>query len=72
MMGLIRIHVCTECLSPAILYKDCRCVWDKHYPTVELEFEQCECCGHVAEQPAETAFNDIQLGELEPDEPEED
>jgi RNase P subunit RPR2 len=62
-MKLIKEIVCASCHSLAIVDKDCICVWENKYPTIELEFEQCECCGHVSEYPADTEFNMKQLQE---------
>jgi hypothetical protein len=70
-MAIVKLKVCTNCLSPNIIDAECRCVWDKHYPTIELDFEQCDHCGHTSDQPADTAFNDEQLYDPE-EEPEEE
>ena len=70
-MSIIKIFVCTSCQSPAITDKDCICVWESKYPTIELEFEQCDCCGRTSDFPANTKFNDEQLGFTEEEEEEE-
>lgn len=54
---LVKIEVCTSCLSPIIVDPDCICVYQKDYPTIELEFEQCGCCGNTKSHPAFTEFN---------------
>lgn len=57
MKKLIKLKVCSDCQSPDILYRDCRCLYDKNYPVIELEFEQCECCLNISSRPADTEFN---------------
>lgn len=55
--------VCTRCFSVGINDPDCLCAYSGKYNTVELEFEVCDCCGHLIcdGQPAETEFNKKQL-----------
>ncbi len=63
---LQKFKVCTSCLSVNITDNDCICMYQKDYPTIELEFEVCECCGHLIEDgsPADTSFNDQQFTKL--------
>lgn len=65
---LIKINVCIDCLSPNIVDPDCRCVYENFYKHIELEFEECECCGNVADSYADTEFNSEQLEKLNNDE----
>jgi hypothetical protein len=62
-------HVCTSCLAVGLVDKDCICTYSKSYPTIELEFVECECCGHLIRdgRPAETPFNEKQLKEISRD-----
>ena len=62
-MAIVRERVCASCQSLSIVDKNCICVWENKYPTIELEFEMCDHCGHVSEEPADTEFNRIQLGD---------
>ena len=71
-MSIVKLHVCTSCESPSIIDTHCRCMWDNKYPTIELEFEQCDHCGHIEEQPAETEFNHQQWGTNEDEKKEEE
>jgi hypothetical protein len=52
-------EVCVDCYSIGISHIDCICGYQNNYPTIELEFEVCGCCGNVVEDgsPAETQFN---------------
>ena len=68
-MSIVKLYVCTDCQSPGIRDVNCRCVWDNKYPTMELEFELCDCCNHMSDTPADTEFNRIQFGETEDEEP---
>jgi hypothetical protein len=61
----IKYKVCTECLSPGIIDADCICVYSRNYPTIELEFEHCSCCGNTSDEYADTEFNETQLKKLE-------
>jgi hypothetical protein len=56
---LEKVVVCRSCLSDSILYSDCICTYKRNYPTIELEFEVCKCCGNLINdgQPANTEFN---------------
>lgn len=63
--NFVREKVCTSCLSPAIVDVDCICTYSNKYPTIELEFEHCSCCGHTSEDYADTEFNNSQLKQLE-------
>lgn len=58
--------VCTSCYAVGIEHADCVCTYQKDYPTVELEFEVCECCGQLISDgsPADTEFNDAQMDRL--------
>ena len=60
-MKLEIFKVCKQCLSPGITYPDCICCYTNGYPTIELEFEICECCGNIHETPAYTEFNKKQF-----------
>jgi hypothetical protein len=72
-MAIVRETVCASCHSLDIVDKDCVCVWENKYPTVELEFEQCDHCGNISDEPADTEFNRQQTGYYDdPDEPEEE
>jgi len=62
-MSIVRERVCASCHSLSIIDTNCICVWEHNYPTIELEFEMCDHCGHVSEEPADTEFNREQLGE---------
>jgi len=55
--------VCKSCFSIGITDSDCICTYQKKYPTIELEFEFCNCCGKIINDgsPADTDFNDNQL-----------
>lgn len=52
--------VCADCFAVGITQIDCRCTYMNNYPTVELEFEVCKCCGQLLDDgsPANTPFND--------------
>lgn len=54
--------VCDECYSIGIVDNNCRCTYGK-YKTIELEFEVCDCCGHLIRDgiPADTKFNEEQI-----------
>ena len=56
---LVKHTVCRNCLSVGITDKDCICIYSNEYPTITLEFEECECCGHILNDgcPADTEFN---------------
>jgi len=57
--------VCISCRSIGILDIDCICVHSHRYPTIELEFEVCDCCGNPkSDQPADTEFNEKQLQKI--------
>jgi hypothetical protein len=58
--SLVKEKVCTSCLSPHIVDKDCICTYQRNYPTIELEFKKCNCCGQVDYHPADTEFNNEQ------------
>jgi len=62
---LVKLKVCASCQSPEILYNDCICTYSNNYPIIELEFEQCNCCGRTAPHPAETSFNEEQFLKFE-------
>lgn len=58
---LEKFRVCDQCMSVGITDPSCVCS-DSNYKTIELEFEVCDCCGHViCDQPADTEFNLKQL-----------
>jgi len=57
--------VYTLCLSPTITDVDCVCVYHRNYPTVEIEFEHCNCCEHTSDNYADTEFNKTHLKKLE-------
>ena len=55
--------VCETCMSIGITHIDCVCTYMKDYPTVTLEFEVFDCCGHVNDSKIPlTDFNLEQLG----------
>jgi len=59
---LQKFTVCQACLSVGITSPDCICCYSNSYPTIELEFKVCDCCGHVIhEEPADTEFNRSKL-----------
>lgn len=60
-------EVCVNCFSVGISYSDCRCTYQNNYPTIELEFEVCKCCGNLVQDgsPADTEFNKKQFKEYE-------
>lgn len=60
-MKVERIDVCKVCLSASIVDVDCVCVTHSKYETVTIEFEVCECCGQMKDEPADTEFNKKQL-----------
>ena len=56
--------VCEACRSIGIAYLDCVCTYMKNYPTVTVEFEVCDCCGHVNDNEIpDTPFNREALGD---------
>lgn len=61
-MSIQKITVCASCYSVGITLSDCVCTYQHNYPTVELEFEVCDCCGNVKNDgnPTDTEFNDQQ------------
>lgn len=58
-----KIEVCNQCFSETIESVNCQCVTNKVYPTVELEFTICSCCGSTVGngEPCATEFNIRQL-----------
>ena len=62
-MKLEKHEVCISCFSVGISYNDCQCTYQNNYPTIELEFEVCECCGNLISDgtPADTEFNKNQF-----------
>lgn len=54
--------VCDQCYSEGAINLDCGCTHGEYF-LVELEFEVCDCCGHVLEDgnPADTEFNQRQF-----------
>lgn len=60
---LEKFKVCADCYSIGISIYDCVCTYQNGYPTIELEFEVCECCGNVVSDgtPADTSFNTEQI-----------
>ena len=68
MEKILRKHkVCADCFSVGITISDCICTYSRNYPTIELEFEECPCCGNLLNDgnPADTPFNDEQFKKLE-------
>lgn len=63
-MKLVKMRACVDCLTFAIRDPDCVCCYANVYKTVELEFEECECCGNISEEYADTEFNHSQLEKL--------
>lgn len=62
---LVRHYVCVDCYGVGILFSDCRCAYAKQYKMVELEFEECTCCGNFQDgEPADTEFNTKQIETL--------
>jgi len=59
---LEKYKVCKRCFSVGITDNNCVCTYG-NYKTIELEFEVCDCCGHLINDgsPADTEFNDKQL-----------
>lgn len=59
---LEKFEVCTECYSVEINHIDCVCTY-RNYETILLEFEVCDCCGHLISDgtPADTDFNTNQI-----------
>lgn len=55
--------VCKHCQCVGIGYSECRCTYMNNYPTIELEFEVCNCCGNLVQDgcPADTEFNKQQF-----------
>ncbi len=66
-MKIEKHTVCASCLSVGITDVFCICMDSNVYPTIELEFEVCKCCGNLIcdGDPAETEFNKKQLKNLE-------
>lgn len=64
-MSLVRMNACTDCLTFAITDPNCVCCWGNKYETIELEFEECKCCGNISEEYADTEFNHSQLKKLQ-------
>ncbi len=62
--SLVKIAVCTDCMSPLITDANCICTYQKNYDTIELEFEKCECCRNTNAHPADTEFNKKQYKTL--------
>ena len=60
-MTLVKIEVCRSCLSPEIIDSNCICTYQNDYTTIELEFEQCDCCERTNSHAAETDFNNKQF-----------
>lgn len=58
--------VCIQCQSVGIIYNDCICTYSNDYDTIELEFEVCNCCGHLINDgySADTEFNRLQLEKI--------
>ena len=71
-MSIVKHRVCAGCESLEILYVDCRCVWDKNYPTMELEFERCDCCGREDSRALDSEFNIQQRKKMFPDRKQEE
>lgn len=64
---LVKEEACIYCHSWTVIDPYCQCTYS-NVPTVELEFEHCECCGHTISEPADTEFNYAQLKKLEENE----
>jgi hypothetical protein len=62
-MSIVKLKVCTHCLSPSITDINCVCVYS-NYKTIELEFEECECCNQIKGGPLDNEFNNKQLKNL--------
>ena len=61
---LEKFTVCSSCYSVGIRDMDCICGYQNGYPTIELEFEVCDCCGQLISDgdPADSEFNNAKLG----------
>ncbi len=59
-------NVCADCYSVGISYSECICTYNNKYPTIELEFEVCSCCGNLVDDgnPADSEFNRKQFEKL--------
>jgi hypothetical protein len=62
-MKLEKHTVCASCQAVGVTDTNCICVDNNRYPTIELEFEVCKCCGNLISdgEPADTEFNNKQL-----------
>lgn len=58
--------VCAACHGIGVPEPECICTYQNGYPTIELEFEVCDCCGHPVSDgtAADTPFNDEQFAKL--------
>jgi len=55
---------CAECYDHPAERDRCICWVERDYPTIELEFKECSCCGNIDESDLPfTEFNRKQLGD---------
>jgi len=66
---LVKHKVCAQCHGSSVVDIDCICMYSNNYPTIELEFEECACCGNVLNDgnPHDTPFNIEQWKKFEED-----
>lgn len=61
---LTKVRACAECYDHPAERDRCICWVERDYPTIELEFTECICCGHIDETNIPfTEFNRKQLGD---------
>ena len=61
---ITKIAACSECYNHPYERDRCICWTESEYPTIEIEFKQCRCCGNVDfENIPFTKFNREQLGD---------
>ena len=61
---LTKVRACAECYDHPAERDRCICWVERDYPTIELEFTECVCCGHIDEANIPfTEFNRKQLGD---------
>lgn len=66
-MIVAKFVVCASCLSEGVTDINCVCCSEEGYDSIELEFNSCECCGHIIDDgfPINSEFNTAQLKTLE-------
>lgn len=61
---LTKVRACAECYDHPAERDRCICWVERDYPTIELEFTECVCCGNIDEANIPfTEFNRKQLGD---------